>query len=79
MPFMDGTGPLGEGPGSGRGRGRCATGPRGTGRGIGLGGRLGRCAARDTKATLEQEASFLERQLDRIKRLTQGQSGGKAV
>jgi hypothetical protein len=79
MPFMDGTGPLGEGPGSGRGKGRCAAGTRGAGRGIGLGRRLGRCAARDPKTALEQEASFLERQLDRIKRQIQGPGGGKAV
>lgn len=79
MPFMDGTGPLGEGAGSGRSRGGCATGARGAGRGMGSGRRLGRCAVRDPRAAFEQEASFLERQLDRIKRLTQGQSGGKAV
>jgi hypothetical protein len=73
MPFMDGTGPLGNGPGSGRGRGMCAGARRGAGRGSGLargGGRgfgVGASSQADQKAALEQQAGVLESQLDEIK------------
>jgi hypothetical protein len=77
MPFMDGTGPLGNGP-VGRGRGKCvgarggfgqgAGSGRGTGRGMGLGQRRANGPARGQRAILEQQAGFIERQLDRIKR-----------
>ena len=87
MPFMDGTGPLGNGPGARRGRGMCAGARRGAGQGRGLGLVTGRgrgfcqqqahAAAPDRKAVLEQQASFLERQLDRIKRQLSGLSGGQ--
>lgn len=87
MPFMDGTGPLGNGPGTGRRRGPCAGGQRGVGRGMGLGrGRgagsgpgfgqqqaLG--AGQDRKAVLEEQAGFLERQLERVKRQLSGLGG----
>ncbi len=75
MPFMDGTGPLGNGPGSGRGRGRCATGNGGGGRRMRFGRRLGLSAAQDPKARLAQEVSILEAQLDRIKRRISEQGG----
>ena len=87
MPFMDGTGPLGNGPGAGRGRGTCGGGRRGVGQGAGLGRGTGRgmglCqqrangAAPDQKAVLEAQGSFLERQLDRIKRQLSGLGGGQ--
>jgi hypothetical protein len=77
MPFMDGTGPLGNGPGAGRGRGMCGGARRGVGQGTGLGRATGRgmgfrqqqrnVAVPDQKAVLEQQATSMERQLDRIK------------
>jgi hypothetical protein len=39
----------------------------GLGRGVGLGQRQANVAAPDRKAALEQQAGFMERQLDRIK------------
>jgi hypothetical protein len=87
MPFMDGTGPLGNGPGAGRGRGTCGGGRRGVGQGTGLGRGTGRGtgfgrqqangAAQDPKTALAQQAGFLERQLDRIKRQLSGLGGGQ--
>jgi hypothetical protein len=79
MPFMDGTGPLGDGPGSGKGRGMCAGAQGGLGQGMGRGGRGNGCGAngpsRDQKAVLGKKASFMERQLDRIKRPLSGLAG----
>jgi hypothetical protein len=86
MPLMDGTGPLGNGPGAGRGRGMCGGGRRGVGQGAGLGRGTGRgmgfCQQRASgtapeKAVGEQQATFLERQLDRIKRQLSGLGGGQ--
>lgn len=84
MPFMDGTGPFGEGP-MGQRRGPCggarrASGfglGRGRGRGAGRGmnsrqGWRGAAVVRDEKADLQQEASLLERQLDRVKQQLSG-------
>ena len=80
MPFMDGTGPLGNGPGSGRGRGMRAGAQKGSCRGLGPCGRgagrgmgLGQQQAR--KAVLGEQASFMERQLDRIKKQLSGLIG----
>lgn len=71
MPFMDGTGPLGNGPGSGRGRGLCPGPRRGFGQGAGFGGRnrlsFNPQGASDAKESLTQQASVLEQQLERIK------------
>lgn len=88
MPFMDGSGPLGNGPGAGRGQGMCGGGRRGAGQGTGLGRGTGRgmglcqrrpnVAAPDQRSVLEGQASFLGRQLDRIKRQLSGLSGGQA-
>ena len=80
MPFMDGTGPLGDGPGAGRGRGKCAGAQRGSGRGLGPCGRgagrgVGLGQQRDRKAVLGEQATFLERQLDRIKKQLSGLIG----
>jgi hypothetical protein len=85
MPFMDGTGPLGNGPGEGRGRRMCAGARRGLGQGMGLGLVTGRgkgfCqqrangAAPDQKAVLEQQATLIERQLDRIKQRLSSRGG----
>ncbi len=77
MPFMDGTGPLGDGSGSGRGRGRCGGAGRGVGRGMGFGRARANRAPQDPNASPEQQAGFLERQLDRIKRQISGQGGGQ--
>jgi hypothetical protein len=73
MPLMDGTGPLGEGPGSGRGRGTCAGARRGMRWGLGRG--RGAAGTQDQKTALAQQAGFLERQLDRIKRQLSGPGG----
>ena len=84
MPFMDGTGPLGNGPGGGRGLGMCGGGRRGTGLGSGTGRGMGPCqqrsnlAAPDQRSVLGARANFLERQLDRIKRQLSGLGGGQA-
>jgi hypothetical protein len=70
MPFMDGTGPLGDGPGSGRGRGTCAGAQRGCGRGLGRGGRgtgrgkgfgqqQAKGAAQDPKTAIKRQLSGL--------------------
>lgn len=81
MPFMDGTGPLGNGPGAGRWRGVCGAGRRGAGQGTGLGRGTGRgmglCQQRANAAAPDQKAAFLERQLDRIKRQLAGLGGGQ--
>jgi len=79
MPFMDGTGPFGEGSRSGRGRSRCAAENPGTGRSTGLGRRWANRTMQDPIADLEREANFLERCLNRIKRQTSGQGGGEAA
>jgi len=82
MPFMDGTGPLGNGPGSGRGRGVCTGARRGFGLGAGL-GRGNRCGmgfGRDRQATLEQQASMLERLMGRVRqRMSRSQGGDQAA
>ncbi|MFA6815279.1 MAG: DUF5320 domain-containing protein [Lentisphaeria bacterium] len=57
MPRGDGTGPMGQGPMTGRKMGGCTTG-MGTG--------YAKAAPAD-KATLEQQAADLQRQLDAIK------------
>jgi len=82
MPFMDGTGPLGNGPRGGRGRGTCAGTRSGSGQGMGLGRGAGRgkglcqqranAGAPDQKAVLEQEATLLERQQNRIRQKSSG-------
>lgn len=82
MPFMDGTGPLGDGPGSGRGRGMRAGAQKGSGRGLGPCGRgarrgVGLGPQQDPKAVLGEQASFMERQLDRIKKQLSGLIGGQ--
>jgi hypothetical protein len=58
MPFMDGTGPRGNGPGAGRGRGR------------GNRCRFGASApvAPDARAGLARQAADLEQQLDSVRR-----------
>jgi hypothetical protein len=79
MPFMDGTGPLGNGPGAGS---RSGIG-QGMGRGRETGCRMGVCqrrasvAAADRKPMMEQQAGLLERQVARIKRQLSGLAGGQ--
>ncbi len=82
MPFMDGTGPLGNGPGAGRGRGMRAGAQKGSGRGLGPCGRgagrgVGLGQQQDPKAVLREQATFMERQLDRIKKQLSGLIGGQ--
>jgi len=60
-----------RGFGQGMGRGR------GAGRGMGLGAQQRTAAGRDEKSALEQEAGFLEKQLDRIKRQLTSPGGGE--
>ena len=82
MPLMDGTGPLGDGPGSGRGRGMRAGAQKGSGRGLGPCGRgarrgVGLGPQQDRKAVPGEQATFMERQLDRIKQQLTGLIGGQ--
>jgi hypothetical protein len=72
MPFMDGTGPLGSGPGPGQGRGGCTVTRIRSG--CGMRGRRWK-AGQAPNAAPEQEASFLERQFQRIKRRLPGYCG----
>jgi hypothetical protein len=73
MPDEDKTGPFGTGP-IGRGLGPCGSGQPGwgRGRGLGYGGRRGRYttpvafSAEEEKHLLEQQKSWLERQLAAI-------------
>jgi Family of unknown function (DUF5320) len=77
MPFIDGTGPRGEGPATGWGRGPCAGAWSGFGPGMGFGRRVGRGvgyglrwaapAAPDRKAALADRANALERELARVR------------
>ncbi|MFP5211593.1 MAG: DUF5320 domain-containing protein [Acidobacteriota bacterium] len=84
MPFMDGTGPLGNGPGSGRRFGQCAgaqadlgsaTQQRLQGRGMRMQRRLRGRAAAEQMTALEQEAGWLERRLDWIRQQASGLGG----
>jgi hypothetical protein len=73
MPFMDGTGPLGDGPGAGRERGMCGGARKRAGQGMGRVRRTGFRPQRPSleapgqTAVLRRRAGFIARQLDRIR------------
>ncbi|MBP8016449.1 DUF5320 domain-containing protein [Candidatus Gracilibacteria bacterium] len=77
MPYLDGTGPAGQGPKTGRGFGSCSGNQQvntlGYGRGMGMGrGRGLRCCDvgfGNVQASLEDQEKFLEGRLDAVRKL----------
>lgn len=70
MPFLDGTGPLGQGPMTGRGMGWCRQGRRGARFGYGwrrFGGWGWRFPARPARLSKEEELQILKEEVQALK------------